>query len=101
MHLIQILLPIYDNRGRAFPGKYYQDVYQELTDQFSGITAYNRSPAEGSWRHGKSTSHDHIVIYEVMVEKLNKVWWHRYRLQLQKKFRQRSLVIRRQTISLL
>lgn len=101
MHLIQILLPVYENGGRAFPGKYYQDIYQELTDRFSGITAYNRSPAEGSWRHGKSTTHDYIVIYEVMVPRLNKRWWHQYRLQLQKKFRQQSIVIRYQAIALL
>lgn len=101
MYLIQILLPVFDNRGRKFPGQYFQEVHQELTDRFSGLTAYTRAPAEGSWREGKSTSHDYIVIYEVMVDALAKKWWREYRLQLQKRFRQKSIIIRQQTISLL
>src|SRR5687768_4274806 len=39
MHLIQILLPVYDNDGKSFPASRYADVRRELTERFGGLTA--------------------------------------------------------------
>jgi hypothetical protein len=95
MDLIQILLPLQDNEGRAFPGVRFQEVQEELTEQFGGVTAYLRSPAEGAWEEAPGeVARDRIVIYEVMTERLDRVWWAAYRKDLAGRFKQEELVVR-------
>ena len=101
MHLIQILLPLYDNNGRAFPRHNHKKVQLELTQRFQGLTAYSRAPAEGLWTKGQSTKRDQIIVYEVMARSRHDIWWRRYRLRLEKRFRQESIVIRAHEITLL
>ena len=50
MHLVQLLLPIYDNQGMHIAESNFRDVRRELTTRFGGVTAYQRSPAAGLWR---------------------------------------------------
>lgn len=33
MHLIRLLLPLYDNDGNRFPAKLFDEVFDELTNQ--------------------------------------------------------------------
>ncbi len=67
MHLIQILLPLYDNARQPLPPDEYLHVRNELTERFGGLTVYTRAPAEGLWRQNDNlTSRDDIVIFEVM-----------------------------------
>jgi hypothetical protein len=100
MHLVQILLPIYDPSGERFPRSLYAQVKDELTETFGGLTAYASAPAEGLWeeRPGR-TQRDDIVVYEVMAEELDSAWWARYRQELEQRFRQRELVVRAHAIS--
>jgi len=101
-HLIQILLPLYDNTATPFPPKDYARVRDELTEQFGGVTAYLRSPAEGLWRDTATHAvRDDIVIYEVMSEELDRAWWQTYREELTARFRQELLIIRTSRIELL
>ena len=66
MHLVQILLPVYDNDGRAFGREAFAGVREELTGRFGGVTAHLRSPAEGAWRDpGGGVDRDDVVILEV------------------------------------
>ncbi len=46
MHLIQILLPIYDNEGMAIPREIFHAIGNELVQRFGGLTAHTRAPAE-------------------------------------------------------
>lgn len=95
MHLIQILLPLYDNEGKQFPQREYEQVRDELTELVGGITTYVRSPAKGLWKESStSTVHDDIVIYEVMTESLDREWWQSYRQELAVRFRQEVLIMR-------
>lgn len=95
MYLIQILLPLYDNGGTPFTQRDYIQVRDELTERFGGITSFLRSPAEGLWRETPSlTVRDDIVIYEVMSETLDREWWHGYRAELTRRFRQEMLIVR-------
>ena len=96
MHVVQILLPLYDNHGEAIPQLHFRRVSQELTDRFGGLTAFTRAPAEGRWSSGETTSHDEIVVLEVMVESLDRSWWTDYRQALERRFRQEEIVIRAQ-----
>src|SRR4029078_11332648 len=43
MHLVQLLLPLYDNDGHRFDETAFAAVRQELTRRFGGVTAYMRS----------------------------------------------------------
>jgi hypothetical protein len=102
MHLVQLLLPLYDNDGRRQPDALFQRVRAELTDRFGGLTAYTRAPARGTWQDNDGhTDHDEIIVYEVMVDALDRSWWAAYREGLEAAFKQRALVIRAEEITLL
>ncbi len=102
MHLIQILLPLYDNEGQPFTQDEFLKVRDELSERFGGITTYMRSPARGLWKETKETTvQDDIVIYEVMTETLDRAWWKRYRKQLTTSFRQALLIVRVSVVELL
>ncbi|HEX2717970.1 MAG TPA: hypothetical protein VHM67_09845 [Gemmatimonadaceae bacterium] len=95
MYLVQILLPLYDNEGAAFPASHFRDVRDTLMARFGGMTAYTRAPAEGLWREeGEGTTRDDIVIYEVMTDALEDEWWRRWRAGLEARFSQDRIVIR-------
>jgi hypothetical protein len=96
MFLVQLLLPLYDNSGQRFPNARFAQVTDELTDRYGGVTAYLRSPAEGSWREGSrgTVDKDEVVMFEVMVDDLDRVWWSRYRETLEERFAQEELVVR-------
>ena len=95
MHLVQILLPLFDNAGTAFPAQKFRDVTRALTERFGGVTAYTRAPAEGRWRDDdEGEQRDEIVIVDTMVESLDREWWGSYRKELEKDFRQNEIVLR-------
>jgi hypothetical protein len=94
MHRIQLLLPLYDNEGRPFARAEFARVRDELAEQFGGVTAYTRSPAEGVWKdEGGSVSHDNVVAFEVLAGELSRDWWARYRDALAARFRQDEVMI--------
>jgi hypothetical protein len=95
VYLVQLLLPVYDNRGIRFPIDEYGRVRRELTDHFGGVTAYTRAPAQGTWEDDDGhVRHDDVVVVEVMVPSLEREWWTRYRTELAERFRQKELVVR-------
>jgi hypothetical protein len=102
MHLVQVLLPLYDNDGHAFEEALHLHVETAFTEKFGGVTAYVRSPAEGAW-HGPSGAkrHDEIVIFEVMTARLDRSWWRKIRRDLARTFKQEQLVIRTHPIEIL
>jgi cytochrome c556 len=101
MHLIEILLPLNDNSGRPFDAAKYAAVRQQLTERFGGLTAFTRSPAQGTTTEAGKTVHDDIVVFEVMTEKLDVSWWRNYRHQLEREFRQDTVVARASAVTLL
>ena len=95
MYLVQLLLPLYDNRGRPFPSAHYAATSTELMERFGGPTAYTRAPAQGLWSESDgSATHDDIVVYEVMTSELDRAWWNAFRTALEEKFAQQELVVR-------
>src|SRR4051812_2192906 len=50
MHLVQILLPLFDNDGTPLPSGEYAKVRHELMERFGGLTAHTQAPAEGVWK---------------------------------------------------
>ena len=99
MHLVQILLPLYRTDGAPQPRALFAAVRDELVERFGGLTAYNRAPAHGVWSEEPGrVEHDEIVVYEVMVETLDRSWWAGYRAGLEQRFAQEELVIRSQQV---
>jgi len=95
VHLVQLLLPLYDNAGRRMPQHYFAELRDELTERFGGVTAFLRSPAQGTWKEGTGeVDRDEVVMCEVMVEELDRAWWSSYRAHLETRFGQRELVVR-------
>ena len=94
MYLVQILLPLADNKGRRFDGASYGRVRTELSERFGGITSFTRAPAEGMWREGGHTTHDDIVVFVVMARESDHAWWERYRAELERRFDQETIVVR-------
>ena len=101
MHLVQILLPLRDNDGEAFPPERYGEVRTTLKKRFGGLTAYSRAPAEGLWTDEGATVRDDIVVLEVMADELDPAWWQRFRQELERTFKQDTVVIRAQALTLL
>ena len=94
MYLVELLLPLYDNEGRAFGPPEFDRVRDELAERFGGVTAFRRSPAEGLWAEGGETSRDRVVIFQVMTDALDRAWWSEYRRELERRFRQEKMVVR-------
>lgn len=98
MHLVQIILPRYENSGVAIGADLFREVRQTLLDRFGGVTAFTRSPAQGLWQDGSRVERDEVLLYEVMVDELDRDWWAAYRKELEGKFHQQELVIRAHVI---
>ena len=94
MHLVEILLPLYDNEGRGFGAAEFDRVSDELAARFGGVTAFRRSPADGVWREGGGESRDRVVVFQVMADDLDRAWWRGYREELERRFRQEKMVVR-------
>jgi hypothetical protein len=103
IHLVQLLIPLYDNERRPFPPTHYSQLRDELTREFGGLTAYTRAPAQGTWsaEDGEPAQRDDIVVYEVMVATLDRAWWADYRRTLEQRFEQDQLVVRSQLVEML
>jgi crotonobetainyl-CoA:carnitine CoA-transferase CaiB-like acyl-CoA transferase len=95
-YLIQILLPLYDNAGHEFDAQEYVNLRTELADRFGGVTAYMRAPARGVWKDDATgeTQRDDIVIFEVMTDRLDHLWWANFRTHLEERFRQDTVIVR-------
>jgi hypothetical protein len=101
MYLVQLLLPLSDNDGRPFGRGEYDVVRDALTERFGGVTAYSRAPAEGLWKEseeaavgGGAVVRDDLIVYEVMVEEIDRGWWAGFRESVRRRFRQEELVVR-------
>ena len=94
MHLIEILLPLTDNAGKRIEAEHFAKVREEMVASFGGLTAFTRSPAEGIWDEGGGRTSDNIVIFEVLVDELDRDWWRHYRQTLERMFRQDEIIIR-------
>jgi hypothetical protein len=91
MHLVEILLPV--TRGDGFRAE-VTALGEQLTARFGGVTTFLRSPGEGLWEHDGSTEKDSIVVIEVMTGAVDRAWWQQLRTDLERRLRQKEVVIR-------
>jgi hypothetical protein len=99
MYLVEILLPVADNRGRPFHHGAFDSLRETLTQKFGGLTSFSRSPAEGYWRPDDQSTHvEDVIVFEVMTDGLDKEWWRALREGLERAFEQTQVVIRSHAI---
>lgn len=95
MQLIQILLPVRDNRGEPYGRETFEAVRLELTERFGGVTEYSRAPATGLWEEDRgSVVRDDIAVFEIMVDGIDRDWWAEFRRRLEARLDQREIVVR-------
>ena len=91
--LVQMLLPVVHRRRNG--RKTYDAITRELAERFGGATAYTRAPAAGLWKNPAArTERDDIIVVEVMVDTVDRKWWGAFRRRLEKRLRQKEIVVR-------
>ena len=95
-HLIQILIPLFDNEGQRFEQSQFEGVRTHLIAHFGGLTAFVQSPALGLWKDAESgtTTRDDMILIEVMTAQFDRAWWSGYRAELERIFRQDEILVR-------
>jgi hypothetical protein len=95
MYLVEILLPLFDKQGTRFPKSTFDQVRNDCTERFGGVTAFLRAPAVGLWKDSEGEiRRDDIAVFEVMADTLDREWWRDYRARLETAFNQDSIVTR-------
>jgi hypothetical protein len=94
MFLVQILLPRSRDDAAATRDAFGQ-TREELVQQFDGVTAYVRAPAEGAWvAPDGEVQHDDVVMVEVLTDSFDRRWWRTYADTLARRFGQDTIHIR-------
>jgi hypothetical protein len=101
MHLIQLYLPLYDEKGATISHNSFVAVRDLLTQRFGGITTYSRAPAKGFWKDKGKVKLDDIVVFEVITQRLDRKWWRAYRKTLEVRFRQKQILVRAQAMEII
>ena len=101
MHLVQLFLPFYDDKGATIPNKSFVAVRDVLTERYGGITTYSRAPAKGFWKDKGKVKRDDIVVFEVMTQRLDKRWWRAYRKARETRFHQKKILVRAQLMEII
>lgn len=102
MHLVEIFLPLNTNDGTPQPAELFRRVGEQMADQFGGVTAFTRNPAKGfSLQEGNERAEDDVIVYEVMVEAVDRLWWQSYKRDLEERFHQEEILIRATAVSLI
>jgi hypothetical protein len=102
MYLFEIFLPLTLNDGTKQPVELFARVREELIERFGGVTAFIRSPAKGVWQlEENERTEDEIVIYEVMSESVDQLWWQTYKREIEQRFQQQELLIRTSRVDLI
>lgn len=100
MFLIEIFLPINSNEGTHQPSVEFRRVQEQLVERWGGVTAFTRTPAKGlSVQNGNERVEDEIIVYEVMVKRIDKLWWLNYKRDLEARFHQQEILVRATTVS--
>lgn len=94
-YLLQLILPVRDNDGNAFPDTLWDGLKARLADMFGGVTAFRRAPAEGVWAPSpEKRAAEDVFIVEVMARTLDHTWWAALQAELEQALGQEHVIIR-------
>jgi hypothetical protein len=95
MHLVQLFLPLADDDGQRFPRAAFDAVRDGLAERYGGVTEFVRAPAIGLWEDTDGhVERDDIVLFEVMVDTLDRAAWAALAADLARTFRQDEVLVR-------
>jgi hypothetical protein len=95
MHLVQLFLPLADDAGQRFPKAAFDAVRDDLAGRYGGVTAFVRSPAVGLWEDDAGhVERDDVVLFEVMVDAVDRAAWSALARELAVRFRQDEVMLR-------
>jgi hypothetical protein len=94
-YLVQLLLPVRDNNGRVFSDATWESLKTKLVEKFGGVTAFQRTPAEGIWAPASERrAAEDVFMVEVMTQALDEAWWASLQAELEHALAQEHVVIR-------
>ena len=93
---MQILLPTRTGTGQPVTQARFEELLQELTNKFGGVTSFVRAPGQGLWDKRGNVERDNIAVIEVMRDELDPPFWHAFRRKLE---REQEIVIRAQQVN--
>ena len=99
--LVQLFLPLYDNKGLPFDEKYYHQVREELTLAFGGTTFYFRSPVSGTWKQENKVYKDELLVAEVLTNHQEAQFFKAYKSTLEERFKQEEIMMRYMNVRLI
>ncbi|MEA2879205.1 MAG: hypothetical protein QOF14_4401 [Hyphomicrobiales bacterium] len=91
MRLVEILLPVNDNAGRAFEASKFAAVRNGKIRWRNGFHPRSRT---GDQRLRRQDPARRYVIMEVMTDRLDQDWWAAYRQNLECEFAEDEIIIR-------
>jgi len=92
-HCVELFLPVAEDQqgtGRTL----VEELKRRLTEQYGGVTAYARAPAEGLWAERGAISEDRIVVLEVMVDEPDLDGWAELKRELEARLGQKDILVR-------
>ena len=89
-----LFIPLYYNDGRPIEPQKFQDLQQQLLDQFGGLTFFPQ-PNEGFWMTAGVTYRDEIVIYRVITSDAQDArrFWSDLKERLKQELQQEEILI--------
>ncbi len=91
MYLIQVLLPV----NQRYDRNAFAVTREELVEEFGGVTAYSRAPAEGVWiAPDGAMERDSVLMVEVLTDEFDRQWWRQYQATLAARFQQEEIHVR-------
>ena len=90
--ITQVLLPIFDNRGRRFPRALYRPFHQRMVERFDGWTQKHR--AVGAWQSPTGVLYiDKHFVYEIAHKTRSLAYWRAEKARLKREFEQEEIWI--------
>jgi hypothetical protein len=98
-HLVQILLPTRTGNREPVAQARFEELLQELTNRFGGVTSFARAPGQGLWESGGDVERDNIAVIEAMTAEIDPPFWQAFRRKLERELAQQEIVIRAQQVN--
>ena len=98
-YLVQILLPTRTGTGQPVTQARFEELLQELTNKFGGVTSFVRAPGQGLWGSGGDVARDNVAVIEVMTDEIDPPFWQAFRRKLERELAKQEIVIRAQQVS--
>src|SRR5688572_25514818 len=95
MFLVQLYIPLASAHQPGARSADLERLQAELTREFGGVTAFVSQPAAGLWKSSPDeVVRDSVVLFEVMVDQLDREWWAAWREDVEHRLGQEDLAIR-------